>query len=96
MSPPKANLPGRSAQARQQEQRFFSFVSFSTWAKKRSKKLTLCTWENSVTRDVAGNDSEFIFGGKHGYGLLNRSTGKYRYIKEVWTDEEIADGKPNR
>jgi hypothetical protein len=49
-----------------------------------------------VTADIEGNDNEFIFGGKHGYGVLDRTTGKYRYIKKVWTDEEVAAGKDNR
>lgn len=49
-----------------------------------------------VTADIEGNDTEFIFGGKYGYGICNRHTGEYRWIKKVWTDEEIADGKADR
>ncbi|KAF2020371.1 SGL-domain-containing protein [Aaosphaeria arxii CBS 175.79] len=48
------------------------------------------------TADVEGNDHEFIFGGKYGYGIANRDTGAYRWIKQVWTDEEVAAGKPDR
>ncbi|KAF2704976.1 hypothetical protein K504DRAFT_388733 [Pleomassaria siparia CBS 279.74] len=49
-----------------------------------------------VTSDIEGNDTEFIFGGKYGYGICNRETGEYRWIKKVWSDEESADNKPNR
>jgi sugar lactone lactonase YvrE len=49
-----------------------------------------------VTADIEGNDSEFIFGGKYGYGLCNKQTGEYRWIKKVWSNEEVADGKPDR
>ncbi|KAF2837077.1 hypothetical protein M501DRAFT_986877 [Patellaria atrata CBS 101060] len=42
------------------------------------------------TADIEGNDDEFVFGGKHGYGIFNRKTGEYRYIKKVWTEEEVA------
>jgi sugar lactone lactonase YvrE len=51
---------------------------------------------SSCTADIEGNDTEFIFGGKFGYGICNRSTGEYRWIKKVWSDDEIADGKPDR
>ena len=46
-----------------------------------------------VTVDIEGNDGEFLFGGKHGFGIFNRSTVQYRYIKKAWSEEEIADGK---
>ncbi|KAF2786867.1 SGL-domain-containing protein [Melanomma pulvis-pyrius CBS 109.77] len=49
-----------------------------------------------VTADIDGNNTEFIFGGKYGYGICNRHTGEYRWIKKVWSDEEIADGKADR
>ncbi|OCK86056.1 SGL-domain-containing protein [Lepidopterella palustris CBS 459.81] len=49
-----------------------------------------------VTGDIEGNDSEFIFGGKHGYGRFNRSTAEYKYIRKVWDEAEIADGKESR
>lgn len=49
-----------------------------------------------VTADIEGNDSEFIFGGKYGYGICNKQTGDYRWIKKVWSDDEIAEGKPDR
>ncbi|KAJ4286058.1 rRNA-processing protein cgr1 [Kalmusia sp. IMI 367209] len=48
------------------------------------------------TADIEGNDSEFIFGGKYGYGICNRTTGAYRWIKKVWSDEEVKAGKPDK
>ncbi|SMR44434.1 unnamed protein product [Zymoseptoria tritici ST99CH_1A5] len=50
-----------------------------------------------VTADIEGNDTEFVFGGKSGYGIMGRETGKLRMIKDMWTDEERKDdggGKP--
>jgi len=51
---------------------------------------------HSCTADIEGNDSEFIFGGKYGYGICNRTTGEYRWIKKVWSDAEVAAGKPDK
>ncbi|KAF2654649.1 hypothetical protein K491DRAFT_600381 [Lophiostoma macrostomum CBS 122681] len=48
------------------------------------------------TADIEGNDKEFIFGGKFGYGICNRETGDYKWIKKVWSNEEVKDGKPGR
>jgi sugar lactone lactonase YvrE len=48
------------------------------------------------TADIEGNDKEFIFGGKFGYGVCNRETGDYKWIKKVWSEEEFKDGKPDR
>ena len=42
----------------------------------------------STTADLDGTDDEFIFGGKLGYGVYNRTTGATRWVKKVWTDEE--------
>lgn len=50
----------------------------------------------SCTADIEGNDSEFIFGGKYGYGICNRTTGEYRWIKKVWSEDEVAAGKPDK
>ncbi|KAK3217419.1 hypothetical protein GRF29_1g3011553 [Pseudopithomyces chartarum] len=47
----------------------------------------------TVTADIEGNDKEFIFGGKYGYGVCNRETGEYRWIKKVWNEEEVKAGK---
>lgn len=50
-----------------------------------------------ITADIENNDEEFIFGGKTGYGLFNRTTGEHRIIRDFWTDEERKDdggGKP--
>ena len=46
-----------------------------------------------VTVDIEGNDGGFLFGGKHGFGILNRSTAQYRYIKKAWSEGEIVDDK---
>jgi sugar lactone lactonase YvrE len=48
------------------------------------------------TADIEGNDKEFIFGGKYGYGICNRETGEYRWIKKVWSEEEVKGNKPER
>jgi sugar lactone lactonase YvrE len=51
----------------------------------------------ATTADIEGNDEEFIFGGKSGYGFFHRETGKVRLIKQMWTDVERQDdggGKP--
>lgn len=50
-----------------------------------------------TTADIEGNDEEFIFGGKWGYGIMHRDTGKVRWIKYMWNDREREDdggGKP--
>lgn len=46
-----------------------------------------------MAADIEGNDGGFLFGGKHGFGIFNRSTAQYRYIKKAWNGEEIVDGK---
>ncbi|PVI00736.1 hypothetical protein DM02DRAFT_526409 [Periconia macrospinosa] len=48
------------------------------------------------TADIEGNTTEFIFGGKYGYGICNRNTGAYRWIKKVWSPSEVAAGKPEK
>ncbi|KAF2500947.1 hypothetical protein BU16DRAFT_476345 [Lophium mytilinum] len=49
-----------------------------------------------VTGDIEGHDKGFIFGGKHGYGIFDRETASYKYIKKVWSEEELSDGKDKR
>ncbi|CZT16994.1 related to gluconolactonase [Ramularia collo-cygni] len=49
-----------------------------------------------ITADIEGNDDEFLFGGKLGYGLFNRSTGEHRIIKNFWTDEKDPETKEHR
>ncbi|KAK7708706.1 rRNA-processing protein cgr1 [Botryosphaeria dothidea] len=46
-----------------------------------------------VTTDIEGDDDHLFFGGKHGYGIINRHTSKYKYIKKYWSGKEIAEGK---
>ncbi|KAF1933891.1 regucalcin [Didymella exigua CBS 183.55] len=41
------------------------------------------------TADIEGNDKEFIFGGKYGYGIANKKTGDYRWVQKVWSEDEI-------
>ena len=51
----------------------------------------------ACTADIEGNDGEFIFGGKKGYGIMDRDTGKVRDLKMMWNDadrEDDAGGKP--
>jgi len=50
----------------------------------------------SCTADIEGNPDEFIFAGKYGYGVANKKTGDYRWIKKVWSEEEHAAGKPDK
>ena len=52
-----------------------------------------------TTADIEGNDDEFIFGGKSGYGIMNKDTGKVRSVKMMWTDaerQEDGGGKPGK
>ena len=51
----------------------------------------------TTTADIKGNDNEFIFGGKEGYGVMNRNTGETRLLKKMWSDADRKDddgGKP--
>ena len=51
----------------------------------------------ATTANIEGNDDEFVFGGKLGYGIMNKDTGKTRWISHMWTDAERVDdggGKP--
>lgn len=45
------------------------------------------------TADIEGNAEEFVFAGKYGYGIANKQTGEYRWIKKVWTSDEISADK---
>lgn len=50
-----------------------------------------------TTADIEGNDKEFIFGGKRGYGIMNRETGESRWVAEMWGEDDRKDdggGKP--
>ena len=46
-----------------------------------------------TTADIEGNDQELAFGGKHGYGILDRRSGSYRYIRRYWDGDEDAQEK---
>ncbi|KZF26206.1 hypothetical protein L228DRAFT_235308 [Xylona heveae TC161] len=43
-----------------------------------------------TTADIEGSNDEFIAGAKHGFGIYNRKSGGFRYIKRVW-DERDGD-----
>lgn len=45
------------------------------------------------TADIEGNDKEFIFGGKYGYGIANKETGDYRWVQKVWSEDELKANK---
>ncbi|KAF1842250.1 SGL-domain-containing protein [Cucurbitaria berberidis CBS 394.84] len=45
------------------------------------------------TADIEGNDKEFIFAGKYGYGIANKESGDYRWIKKVWSEDEVTANK---
>ncbi|KAH9863079.1 hypothetical protein IAQ61_009354 [Plenodomus lingam] len=45
------------------------------------------------TADIEGNPSEFVFAGKYGFGIANKTTGAYRWIRRVWSPTEIAASK---
>lgn len=45
-----------------------------------------------TTADIDANEKEFVFGGKYGYGVMNRDTGDSRWIKKMWTDAERMKG----
>lgn len=45
-----------------------------------------------TTADIEGRPDEFIFGGKEGYGIMNKKTHEWKYIKKYWTDEEAKEG----
>ncbi|KAF2454295.1 hypothetical protein BDY21DRAFT_400268 [Lineolata rhizophorae] len=50
-----------------------------------------------VTADIEGNgNGDFVFAGKHGFGIFRRAEGSYEYIKRVWTVEEVKDGREHR
>jgi len=49
-----------------------------------------------TTADIEGNNDEFVFGGKLGYGIMNKKTGDVRYIKKMWEAQEAQQGKEHR
>ncbi|KAI7529176.1 hypothetical protein KC343_g20404, partial [Hortaea werneckii] len=64
---------------------------------------SLQTWDLDfnigTTADIEGTEKEFIFGGKYGYGIMNRETGESRWIRKFWNDEERkpdGGGKPGK
>lgn len=49
-----------------------------------------------TTANIEGNDDEFVFGGKAGYGIMDKKTAEWRYIKKMWTEEEAKSGLERR
>lgn len=49
-----------------------------------------------TTANIQGNDEEFVFGGKAGYGIMNKKTAAWKYIKKMWTAEEESNGFAHR
>lgn len=37
-----------------------------------------------VTADIEGQDDEFVFAGEDLYGVMNKHTGKFRVLKNLW------------
>jgi sugar lactone lactonase YvrE len=66
-----------------------SFGTFPGYVKTSQQQLI----HPSCTADIEGNDKEFIFGGKYGYGIANKETGDYRWVKKVWSEDEIKAKK---
>ena len=44
-----------------------------------------------VTADIQGSDDELIVGAKYGYALMERKTGRLKYVKKVWNPQEAAE-----
>jgi sugar lactone lactonase YvrE len=49
-----------------------------------------------TTADLDGDNEYFIFGGKHGYGKMNRQTGGHEYIKRYWEGEADQSDKEKK
>lgn len=64
-------------------------------AKGPSSFKTIKNYDISIgcTADIEGNDREFIFAGKYGFGIANKETGEYRWLKKVWSSSEISANK---
>lgn len=58
-----------------------------------SHKVTQLSIAVTTTANIKGNKDEFVFGGKAGYGIMNKRTHEWRYIKKFWSEQEINDGK---
>lgn len=53
----------------------------------------------TVSADIEGNDKQFVYGGKFGYGVMHKDTGEVRNLQFFWTDAEREDdggGKPGK
>ena len=47
----------------------------------------------TVTAEIEGNDSEFVYGGKFGFGVMRKDTGERRQLRGFWGEgERLEDG----
>ncbi|KAF2755044.1 hypothetical protein EJ05DRAFT_119979 [Pseudovirgaria hyperparasitica] len=58
-----------------------------------SHRVQQLVFSIGITGDIDGDDERFVFAGKHGYGIVNRITGDWKYIKLAWSDEDFNSGK---
>ena len=49
-----------------------------------------------TTADIAGDDDHFAFGGKYGFGKMNKRTGEYQMIKKYWAGEVDEEEKEKK
>jgi len=61
-----------------------------------SHKATKLDISVGTTADIEGNDDEFVFGGKYGYGIMHKKTFEYRWIAKYWNEDEVKNGKDHR
>ena len=61
-----------------------------------SHKQTELPISIGTTANIKGNEEEFVFGGKAGYGIMNKKTEEWRYIKKFWTGDEVKNEKEHR
>ena len=48
------------------------------------------------TAEIEGDDEHFVFGGKHGFGKMNRETAEYQMIKKYWEDDQDREDKEKK
>ena len=40
------------------------------------------------TADIEGNEAQFMFGGKSGFGIFEWEKGRYEFVKKFWTGDK--------
>ena len=48
-----------------------------------------------TTANIKNNDTHFVFGGKAGFGVMNKSTGKWKYIRELYPADKQDQMRSN-